>query len=425
MANQNYNLPPPPNPNTDMSDYSWKDWFARLRDYIVNKGLILWSQIDFTGSNITDIQKRSHQDLQTLLGGNATERYHMTAAEHAGTGTGVYVKQTEPTITSPNVNNIDFDITASAPAYQEGRVFYDKIDKALAYYNDVNGIIVNVGQEMLLRVYNNTGATILNGAVCYISGANGAYPTVALAKADSDITCKSTIGICTNDIPVGSYGYINTSGLVHDVDTSAFTIGDTLYLSATTAGAFTNVAPLQPNYAIVVGYATMISATHGIVYVHIDRQPWFPNGEIRLTAASTALPTTPTVFTAPSAVSTQGISYDAATGVLTFNVSGSYALSHTLNCSPSAANKKIYFYVEESTDGGTTWVISHYSARQLELINGTETQLTIVGSRYYAMGTKVRYYLWGDATVTLKTTNLPGTTPGTVTLPAYRLTLAG
>ena len=26
MANQNFNLPPPPNPNTDITDYSWKDW---------------------------------------------------------------------------------------------------------------------------------------------------------------------------------------------------------------------------------------------------------------------------------------------------------------------------------------------------------------------------------------------------------------
>ena len=61
----------------------------------------------------------------------------------------------------------------------------------------------------------------------------------------------------------------------------------------------------------------------------------------------------------------------------------------------------------------------------MELINGTETQLVIIGSRYYAMGTKIRYYLWGDATVSLVTSNLPGTTAGTVILPAYRLTLAG
>lgn len=320
---------------------------------------------------------------------------------------------------------IDFDATVANPAYEEGRVFYDDTAKALSYYNDVDGVTVNMGQEELVRVFNNTGATILNGQLCYISGASNEFPDVTLAKADSIITSAATIGMATADIPDQKHGYITTSGLVHDVDTSGYTAGETLYLSDSVAGGYTNVAPLQPSYAIVIGYVTSINATTGVIYVHIDRLPWFPNGEIRLTAASYALPTTPTVFTQPSVITEQGISYDNATGVLTINTSGSFTLSHTFNCEPSAANKNVYFYVEESTDGGATWVIGRYTARELKLTNATETQLIIVGSRYYAMGTKIRYYLWGDATVTLKTTDVPGTTPGTVTIPAYRLTLAG
>jgi len=427
MANPGYNLPPPPSAEKDLNDYVWRDWFTRLRNYVVSQGQILWSQINFTGSKITDIISRSHQDLQSLEGGSSVlnQYYHLTSSEYTGTGSGVFVRKDNPSLLSPNVNNIDFDTITGSPAYLEGRLFYDNVDKALAYYNDVNGVTVNIGQENLVRVYNNTGSTIFNGKVCYINGAFGEFPTVALAKADSLTTSQSTLGICTADIPDSTYGYITTDGLVHDVNTFGMSAGAPLYLSAATAGEFTTTAPLQPNYAIIVGYVTKVDASTGVVYVHIDRLPWFPNGEIRLTAASTALPTTPTIFTSPSVITQQGMSYDNATGVLTINVSGSYALSHTFNCSPSAANKKVYFYVEESTDGGSTWVIAQYTARQLELINGTETQLIIVGSRYYAMGTKIRYYLWGDATVTLKTTNLPGTTPGTVTLPAYRLTLAG
>ena len=320
---------------------------------------------------------------------------------------------------------LDFDDNLANPAYQQGRVFFDSNTKALSYYNDASDVTVNIGQEEIIRVFNNTGADILNGQLCYISGAADEFPEVTLAKADAEATSASTIGMATADIADQSYGYIATSGIVHDVDTSTFTAGQPLYLSASVAGGYTNVAPLQPNYAIIIGYVTSIDAVTGAIYVSIDRLPWFPNGEIRLTAASTVLPTTPTVFTAPSVVTEQGMSYDNATGVLTINTSGSFTLSHTFNCQPSAANKKVYFYVEESTDGGATWGIAQYSARQLELINGTETQLTIVGSRYYATGTKIRYYLWGDATITLKTTDLPGTTPGTVTLPAYRLTLAG
>ena len=320
---------------------------------------------------------------------------------------------------------LDFDDDLTNPAYQQGRLFYDNTNKALAYYNDAPDVTVQIGQENIVRVYNNTGSTILNGKVCYINGAFGAFPTVALAKADSSTTSQATLGICTADILTGEYGYITTDGVVHDINTNGMTAGAPVYLSDATAGAFTMTAPLQPSYDIIVGYVTEVSATTGAVYVHIDRLPWFPNGEIRLTAASTTLPTTPTVFTAPSVITQQGMSYDNATGVLTINTSGSFTLSHTFNCEPSASNKNVYFYVEESTDGGSTWVIARYSARELKLPNATQTQLIIVGSRYYATGTKIRYYLWGDATVYLKTADLAGTTPGTVTLPAYRLTLAG
>ena len=320
---------------------------------------------------------------------------------------------------------LDFDDNLANPAYQEGRLFYDKTQKALSYYNEVDGITVNLGQEQLVRVFNNSGATILNGQICYLSGGADDFPEVMLAQADSDATSSSTLGMATFDIADGAYGYVCTSGLVHDLDTSAYAVGDSLYLSAAIPGGVTNTLPLQPNYNIIVGYVTAADATAGTVFINIQRLPWYPNGQILLTAASYTLPTTPAVFTQPTAITQQGISYDAGTGVLTFNVSGSYTLSHTLNCEPSAANKNVYFYVEESTDGGSTWVIAQYSARELKLPNATQTQLIIVGARYYEIGTKIRYYLWGDATVYLKTADLPGTTPGTVTLPAYRLTLAG
>ena len=423
MANANFNLPPPPSAERDLNDYVWRDWFTRLRNYVVDRGQILWSQINFTGSKITDIQSRSHQNLQSLQGGTSNQYFHLTNSEYTGTGTGVFVRQNNPTLTSPNVNNIDFDTTTGFPAYQEGRLFYDNVDKALAYYNDVNGVTVNIGQENLVRVYNNTGSTILNGKVCYINGAFGAFPTVALAKADSTTTSQATLGICTADIPDGTYGYITTDGLVHDVNTSSMSAGNTLYLSATTAGEFTTTSPIQPDYSIIVGYVTKVGTTDGVVYVHIDKQPWFPNLEVRDTTASITLPTTPTVFVASTAVTQQGVSYSTTTGITTINTTGSYAITILFNAEPSAANKNIYFYVEENTGSG--WVIGRYTARQLHLPNATQTQLTISAARWWNAGTQIRYYVWGDATVYLKTADLAGTTPGTVTLPAYRCLMAG
>jgi hypothetical protein len=136
------------------------------------------------------------------------------------------------------------------------------------------------------------------------------------------------------------------------------------------------------------------------------------------------LPTTPTVYVADTVLVAEGFTYNTVTGILTFQNSGSYGLSLQLNAEPSASNKNIYFYAETSIDGGATWVITKYSARQLRLDNAIETQLNIISNRYYATGTMLRFYVWGDATITLKTTDLPGTTPGTVVKPAFRILVA-
>lgn len=142
------------------------------------------------------------------------------------------------------------------------------------------------------------------------------------------------------------------------------------------------------------------------------------------TTASVTLPTTPTVYVAPTLVVAEGVSYDTATGVTTINRSASYfSLNLFVNADPSAANKYVYIYLEYDVGGG--WTIDRYSARQSLLPSLGETQIQSSASRNFPIGTKIRYYVWGDATVYLKTTELPGTTAGTVTVPAYRYTLSG
>ena len=112
-----------------------------------------------------------------------------------------------------NVADIDFDIDASNPAHQEGRTFYDKGEKALAVYNSEADITHQLGQEGLIRVYNNSGATITNGKPVYISGGENVEmrPTVALAKADSETTSR-VIGVSTHDIENNTFGFVTKWG---------------------------------------------------------------------------------------------------------------------------------------------------------------------------------------------------------------------
>jgi hypothetical protein len=74
-------LPPPPL-RDNVGDFSWLDWYNKLYKYVATTGSFLWSNINFAGSNITDIQTRQHNSLQSFQGGQAGEYYHVNAAEY-------------------------------------------------------------------------------------------------------------------------------------------------------------------------------------------------------------------------------------------------------------------------------------------------------------------------------------------------------
>lgn len=73
-------IPPPPVQSEDRS--IWNNWYIAVKDAINNlRADLKWTNLDFTGSNITDVQSRSHQNLQNLQGGSSTERYHLTSTQ--------------------------------------------------------------------------------------------------------------------------------------------------------------------------------------------------------------------------------------------------------------------------------------------------------------------------------------------------------
>jgi hypothetical protein len=74
-------LPPiPNNPGTDA--FVWRDWFFKVSQILAQQAAIAWTSIDFSGSNLTSIQTRRHNDLQLIQGGNAGEYYHLTQAQY-------------------------------------------------------------------------------------------------------------------------------------------------------------------------------------------------------------------------------------------------------------------------------------------------------------------------------------------------------
>lgn len=76
--------PPPLNDASSRFSRPWHLWYDRLSKFLSDTaGLIPWASISKSGSNLTEIATRNHNDLQNVQGGTTGERYHATAAEYA------------------------------------------------------------------------------------------------------------------------------------------------------------------------------------------------------------------------------------------------------------------------------------------------------------------------------------------------------
>lgn len=165
---------------------------------------------------------------------------------------------------------IQFNLATSRPA-KEGFMTWNPDDGTLNLGMPGGNVNLQMGQEMLIRVKNSSGADMTNGQLIYVSGASGNKPEITLAKADIEATSAGTLAMLTEDIADGQFGYVTSAGMVRDINLApgTYTEGEILYLSATTAGAYTNAKPASPNHAVVVGTVINAHASEGIAFIRI------------------------------------------------------------------------------------------------------------------------------------------------------------
>lgn len=131
-----------------------------------------------------------------------------------------------------------------------------------------NDVTLQVGQESVIKVQNQTGVAITNGRVVRITGSNGTHMTIGLADNTQESLSASTIGVATQDINNNAVGFITTYGYVRDLDTSAYTEGTAIWLG--TNGFFTVTKPYAPANLVLVGWVARSHATQGMIFVHIQ-----------------------------------------------------------------------------------------------------------------------------------------------------------
>ena len=109
---------------------------------------------------------------------------------------------------------------------------------------DTNFINLNLNKVEVggpITFYAKAGEALSKGDAVYVSGVSGEVPVVSKADAD-DAAKMPSFGLAAADANNNAEVNVVISGTLSDIDTSAFSAGDTLYIS-TTAGGLTNTPP--------------------------------------------------------------------------------------------------------------------------------------------------------------------------------------
>ena len=180
------------------------------------------------------------------------------AASTGGGGTSGGV----PTSRTITINGTTQDLSADRT--------YNVGDMLKSVYDTDDDGTVDSAETIRIIVRNSTGSTLTKGQVVYLSGATGNRPNAVLADADIEATSSKTIGLVQANILNNADGYVVVQGTMHDLDTSAFTAGDTLWLSSTAGGMVANTPPAEPAHSVFIGYVARAHPTQGRVVLKIQ-----------------------------------------------------------------------------------------------------------------------------------------------------------
>jgi predicted heme/steroid binding protein len=274
---------------------SWTDYdTAPVTSVFGRTGAIIAQSGDYSttlvteGTNLYYLDSRARLALSlTTVGSSGPATYDnitgiFNIPDYGSVLTG-YVPYTGAT---QNVNLGEFGISAGyfqadtspTQAGAVGRLIWNNTEGTL-YLGMLGGdVTLHVGQQQYARVVNGAGVNVLraNYQVVKMIGAQGQRLQVGLARADNDFNSKDSIGLVAENINNNNEGFIISSGLLEEINTTGslqgetWSDGDTLYLSGTTFGQLTNIKPSAPIHTVIIGFVAYSHANHGKIFVKVD-----------------------------------------------------------------------------------------------------------------------------------------------------------
>ena len=245
--------------------------------------------------------------------------------------------------------------------------------------------IFSEARSLVTEVYNSTGATLTKGTVVYINGGQGNLPTITKAQANSEVNSAQTYGVVKSDITNMNNGYVIVAGSLGNLDTQAYSAGTTLYLSPSTAGAYTSTKPTSPNHIVYIGVIVRSHPTQGVIEVNIQNtQELGESADVLLSSpanneglfyeSSTSLWKNKSIATVLGYTPISLASLSASSPLSYNNTTGAFSISQASGSTDGYLSSTDWTTFNSKQDALTNPITGTGASGRIAYFNGTTTQ---------------------------------------------------
>jgi hypothetical protein len=169
------------------------------------------------------------------------------------------------------LDSIRFEATNGGPT-QLGEMAWESADGSIDAMLE-SGVIVAMGEDVMIRVRNTTASPITKGTALAYNGTSGASGRIKVKPwVGANIsTAKLFLGFAACDMPANSNGYSQWFGKLAQINTSGgaqtWLDEQIIYAVPGASATITNVAPTSGEYAAAAVVINAGSGTSGILFV--------------------------------------------------------------------------------------------------------------------------------------------------------------
>ena len=190
----------------------------------------------------------------------------------AGSGTNSITSATTSDGTAElYLDSLRFEATNGGPT-QLGEMAWESTDGSIDAMLE-SGVIVAMGEDLVIRVRNTTASPITKGTALAYDGTSGASGRIEVKPwVGANIpTAKLFLGFAACDMPANSNGYSQWFGKLAQINTSGgaqtWLDEQIIYAVPGASATITNVAPTSGEYAAAAVVINAGSGTSGILFV--------------------------------------------------------------------------------------------------------------------------------------------------------------